>query len=486
MAASMSRAYSDAANTHGETGAEQPLPTTRWGEASDAKAERKAQAAQRSVMLAFAGVIDRSTRSEEASHESIQADEDEVLAPDAPFAQQGAKVIEPSGEEITWPWESPKANSRPCGKATPVEPKKRKRDGPNHTSLMERALLVSNADGAGGENTTGMRAWREFCLKRGYHVLRALDPNASLAEKLAEEHICMEFICWLIEERGIAVGSAANYFGSVQGYQAKAGGVKLCGGLKLSRLPAMLKGLRRIIGENPRKQRRGVPAQLLKKAMDECLDPSIPLHANLRAALAVAFQGLLRSAEYCHDGKKGSSLARLLEKIPSRADIEVLDLEKLILMICPCKNMKHLKGKTVPLVIGAGGAHVDAVAEVRNLLAVDDVSSHDKQLVPLFRDPATNMPLHADCVRGVIQKLMAHVGQDPKDFGTHSLRIGGATALFAAGATPTVIRTMGRWSSDCYRLYVRACYEASMSWTKRAGSTAVTDLAGEFEEVDDY
>ena len=81
---------------------------------------------------------------------------------------------------------------------------------------------------------------------------------------------------------------------------------------------------------------------------------------------------------------------------------------------------------------------------------------------------------------------MAKIGENPDDFGTHSLRIGGATALFAAGATPTVIRTMGRWSSDCYRLYVRACYEQSLAWTKKAGSTSVTDIAQDFDEVDDY
>ena len=74
----------------------------------------------------------------------------------------------------------------------------------------------------------------------------------------------------------------------------------------------------------------------------------------------------------------------------------------------------------------------------------------------------------------------------PTDFGTHSLRIGGATALFAAGADETVIRTMGRWSSDCYRLYVRACFETTLKWSRLAGSTQVHDLAGEFDEVDFY
>ena len=104
----------------------------------------------------------------------------------------------------------------------------------------------------------------------------------------------------------------------------------------------------------------------------------------------------------------------------------------------------------------------------------------------MFRNPDSGRPLEADNMRSVIKTLMAHVGEDPTEFGTHSLRIGGATALFAAGATPLVIRTMGRWSSDCYRLYVRACYEASLEWTRKAGSTVVTDLHQEFDEVDSY
>ena len=81
---------------------------------------------------------------------------------------------------------------------------------------------------------------------------------------------------------------------------------------------------------------------------------------------------------------------------------------------------------------------------------------------------------------------MIAIGEDPTQFGTHSLRIGGATALFAAGADETVIRTMGRWSSDIHQLYVRACYERCCEWTRRAGSTVVTDVARHFDEVEYY
>eukprot|EP00966_Prymnesium_polylepis_P111503 2579273-Prymnesium_polylepis.1 len=65
--------------------------------------------------------------------------------------------------------------------------------------------------------------------------------------------------------------------------------------MKLSRLPAMRKGLRRTMGEQGR---RGVAPQALRRAMDACLDPANPEHANIRAALSLALQGLLRGAEF--------------------------------------------------------------------------------------------------------------------------------------------------------------------------------------------
>ena len=58
--------------------------------------------------------------------------------------------------------------------------------------------------------------------------------------------------------------------------------------------------------------------------------------------------------------------------------------------------------------------------------------------------------------------------------------------MFAAGANETVIRTMGRWSSDIHRLYVRACFEDCCEWTRRAGSQQISDVSGVFDEVDDY
>ena len=354
----------------------------------------------------------------------------------------------------------------------------------HHTDeLLRKGMNASMASGDMGRESTGVRAWRSFCKEERTPHDRPVDPNAPLWAKLEEEMLAMQFCCALVKDRGVQVSTAACYFGQVQGWHSKEHGIRLAAGMKLSRLPAMLKGLRRVVGDAPRAIRRGIAPAALRKAMDLLLDPRNPAHANIRAALSVALQGLLRSAEYACDPGVAFKPPRNL----TRADIAECTEERLVLMMLPCKNMRHLTGKTCPLVIGAGGQYIDAVAEVRNMLAVDPVASHAAGSTPLFRDPATGDALRTSHVRDLVRRLMAAVGEtDPTQFGTHSLRIGGATALFAAGADETVIRTMGRWSSDCYRLYVRACFESTLKWSRLAGSTQVSDLAGEFDEVDFY
>ena len=108
---------------------------------------------------------------------------------------------------------------------------------------------------------------------------------------------------------------------------------------------------------------------------------------------------------------------------------------------------------------------------------------------PMFRKP-NGGAFTTDDIRAIVRQVCVAIGEDPTQFGAHSLRIGGATALFAAGADPLHIRTMGRWSSDCYRLYVRACFEQTLEWTRRLGSQRVHDVQGTYErsaqEVEEY
>ena len=172
-----------------------------------------------------------------------------------------------------------------------------------------------------------------------------------------------------------------------------------------------------------------------------------------------------------------------------RSDIATLTKDRLVFFMRPAKNMRHVKHKTVPIVIGAGGEIIDAHAEVLRMLELDPTPTGREGVTPMFRKEDGDA-YTTDEVRDLVRLLMTAIGEDALEFGAHSLRIGGATALFAAGADPIHIKTMGRWSSDCWRLYVRACFEQSLQWTVRLGSQRVHDLHGTYEaaaqEVDEY
>ena len=150
----------------------------------------------------------------------------------------------------------------------------------------------------------------------------------------------------------------------------------------MGRLTQMLKGLRRLGGDEQRRIRRGVRAKLLRAAMDKYLDPRIPLHANKRAGFALTFQGLLRGAEFTTDKFNPS-------RDMTRADLVSLTDSRAIVMMRPSKNMAHLHGKTASAARHWSGRQIhrrSRRAYSNNLVMVDKVRASDAPNVLLFRD----------------------------------------------------------------------------------------------------
>ena len=52
------------------------------------------------------------------------------------------------------------------------------------------------------------------------------------------------------------------------------------------------------------------------------------------------------------------------------------------------------------------------------------------------------------------KRIAAISGLPVGNFDTHSFRAGGACALWAANYSADTIRVLGRWASDCWRIYV--------------------------------
>lgn len=54
-----------------------------------------------------------------------------------------------------------------------------------------------------------------------------------------------------------------------------------------------------------------------------------------------------------------------------------------------------------------------------------------------------------------LKQILKVLGYDDKNFNGHSFRIGAATSAASGKVNDHMIKTLGRWSSDCYSRYIR-------------------------------
>ena len=110
------------------------------------------------------------------------------------------------------------------------------------------------------------------------------------------------------------------------------------------------------------------------------------------------------------------------------------------------------------------------------MVLADPIPVEAEATTPLFRR-AHGTAVTMGELRRVIKTLMERIGLDPRRFGAHSLRIGGATAALATGLSPAQIRAAGRWGSDVYQIYTRLSPQAALRQAPTIGSS-------DFQEVE--
>ena len=83
------------------------------------------------------------------------------------------------------------------------------------------------------------------------------------------------------------------------------------------------------------------------------------------------------------------------------------------------------------------------------------------------------------------------IGIDSDGYGTHSGRIGGATMLWEGGASDAEIMQLGRWKSDCWKIYCHQVKSKCLKLSALVGNSELTyeslvgnglDLTVEIEE----
>ena len=346
---------------------------------------------------------------------------------------------------------------------------------------IDEALDASYHDGSGAWDSTAVRWWIKYHIARGEDPFAVHGPESSLLEKLDDEKRLMRFMIWLCDEKPepTSVDTARGYTSTVQGWLARNFGVKLGAGMELHRIAQVVKGLHRLKGGRPRRKlRKAFTPEKLSRALS-FLDSQLPLHANVRAALAVMLQGLLRGGEACQGDRRKTWRP---ERELTRDDVAFFTGGAQLIIVAE-KDNNTLGAKNTPVLIGSGGLLVDAVAELRNLFKIDPVAPSMMGKTPCFRDPRSGAALTVQDLNAWVKRLTELIGEDPNEYGSHSLRIGGATALYKAGCSPLDIKVAGRWDSDCYLIYIHADRERALRMSSCLASTRCELAEDPFLEI---
>ena len=104
----------------------------------------------------------------------------------------------------------------------------------------------------------------------------------------------------------------------------------------------------------------------------------------------------------------------------------------------------------VTLSIGGTGSHICPVTAMTRYISI--LSSNLSG--PLFRTES-GKPLTRRVYTSLTRDLLKTMGVNAKHYASHSFRIGAATSAGAANMQPWLIKTLGRWTSDCYERYIK-------------------------------
>ena len=210
-------------------------------------------------------------------------------------------------------------------------------------------------------------------------------------------------------------------------------------------LHRILKGIKRSSSSQQR-TRRPITIHILSQ-ISSLLRPTFSEELDtvmLWAAFTLAFFGFLRVSEFTYSSAKTFLAVRDVTFIPNIATPTSIQVH-----IKQSKTDPFRQGTT--LVIAKNHSPVCAVTALREYLLQRDPADPEEPLFMLQnKEPPTRTILNAN-----LRELLNILGYVETEYAPHSFRIGAATTAAAANIPPWLIKTLGRWRSDCYELYIR-------------------------------
>ena len=183
----------------------------------------------------------------------------------------------------------------------------------------------------------------------------------------------------------------------------------------------------------------------------------------LRAALTLGFKFLLRGSEFLFRDSEGWDLTKVLRGVDLefrakgvRQPVPLRDpaaIDEVVLYQRAAKGDQFNQGTVRNHFRSHDG---DVLCVVQALVSLATLAP-DRWLAgancPLLVR-SNGLPVRRSEIRDLLRKAANTLGLPVNDFTVHSLRSGGASAIFAATGDEQLVRRFGRWASEAYRGYI--------------------------------
>lgn len=305
---------------------------------------------------------------------------------------------------------------------------------------MQRYAQAALATTTRRSYSSGQRQYFSFC---NLHRVTAI-PGSELT--------LIYFACFLA--RRVGVSTITQYLAAVRALHLDLGLRSPTEDCIL--LPRVLRGIKRCLG-TPHRPRMAITTPILHRLCTTLRSTtSFSLHDRimLHAAMTLAFYGFLRCAEFTAP----PTLANFDVARHATRDDVLLSPGQLAFRIKVSKTDPFRQGSTVHL--AATRTATCPVAAMARYLAFSPAPTAGSPLFTLH----SGRPLTRDFLTVVLRQLLVAAGIPcPDQYAGHSFRIGAATSAAAANVPDWLIQTMGRWASNCYKLYIRTPRAAVLS-----------------------
>ena len=216
----------------------------------------------------------------------------------------------------------------------------------------------------------------------------------------------------------------------------------------MHRLQKVLTGIKRL-APSTKRDRFPITTQILT-TIHNYLHPALSTnldHIMLWAAFTLAFFGFLRASEFTCNGAFNPEVHLTSQDITFHPDMQSPSLMR----------VKIKQSKTDPFRQGCTLTIAKSTSPICSVMAMKDyiLQTQPPANRPLFTFSQSGSWLTRSSLTKELRSILEQCGFSSTNFYSHSFRIGAATSAASAGIPSWLIKVLGRWSSDCYELYIK-------------------------------